>query len=212
MTEIIIADDHDIVREGIKAILQRDESYHIIDEALDGEEALEKIKEKNPDILLLDVSLPKISGLDIIERIHNISPKTKVIIITVHKSDYFLIEALQKGVKAYIHKSEVVEELLPALRKVEQDRIYVSSSLSSSFFEKFLWSGKKENSGRLTPRELEIMRLIARGKTSKEIAEILYISLRTVNNHRQNIFRKLGIHKSTDLIRYVIENKIIDLE
>ena len=209
---IIIADDHDVVRQGIKSVIQNDESYRVVAETTDGEMTVRKVEEKKPDILLLDISMPKGGGLDIIKKINWFSPETKVVIITVHKSDYYLIDAIKKGVKGYLHKSEVVKELIPALKKVIRDKIYISSSLSSIFSQKSLWDEKKIKSRQITPREIEVMRLIAQGKTSKEIAEILYISPRTADNHRQNIFGKLGIHKNTNLIKFIIESGIVDIE
>ena len=209
---IIIADDHDVVRHGIKGIVREEEFYHVIDETSDGEETLKKIEEKKPDILLLDISMPKVDGLNIIERICRSSARTRIIIVTVHKSNYYLIEAIRLGAKGYLHKSEVVGELVPALNTVMHNEIYVSSLFSPVFFEELLWKKEENKFRQLTQREYQVVRLVAQGKTSKQIAKTLCINHRTADNHRQNIFAKLGIHKSIDLVKFLIKNKVIDLE
>lgn len=211
---ILIADDHDIIREGIKNILRSHSMYQIIGEANNGEDALEKVRKLKPNILLLDISMPKISGLDIISQIKNISPKTKVIIITVHTAHAYIMKALKAGVRGYLVKGNAAEDLLPALRKVVDGKVYLSSAVSSFLIDKI--SGKEPQEALkkelLTSREEEILRLVVEGKTSKQIGQALYISPRTVENYKNNLLKKLGLNKTSDLIKYAIKHKLVDID
>lgn len=211
---IVIADDHDIIREGIKNILRGHPDYKIVDEAKDGEEVSEKVQKHKPDILLLDISMPKISGLDVIEQIHYISPKTKILIITVHKAHIYIMKAIQAGVKGYLQKENAGKELLPALAKVASGEVYLTSSVSSYLMERVLQKSAEEKTKDtlLTSREQEILRLVAEGKTAKEIARNLFISARTVENYKNAILKKLNLHRTSDLIKYAIKHKIVELE
>lgn len=213
-TTIVIADDHDIIRAGIKNILRNQPVYEVVGEAVDGEEVLGKVEEFKPDILLLDISMPKISGLDVIEQVHRLSPETKVLIITVHKGNAYIMRAFKAGVKGYLHKENAAEDLLPALRRVSSGQTYLSSAVSSYLVEKVSAKGmdKVLGEGVLTSREADILRLVAEGKTAKEVADVLYISPRTVENYKNSILKKLGFHRTSDLIKYAIEHKIIDID
>jgi len=211
---VLVADDHDIIRAGIRNILRGQSGYEVIAEAVDGEEVLTKVKELKPDILLLDISMPKINGLDIIEPIRRISPQTKIIILTVHKAQGYIMKALRAGAKGYLHKENAAEELLPALHKVANGKAYLSSAVSSYLVEKISEEEPEDGfkQGLLTEREEDILRLAVEGKTSKEIADILYISQKTVETHKKYIFKKLGLHKTSDLIKYAIKHKFVDIE
>ena len=213
-TSILIADDHDIIREGIKNILHGQSDYEVVEEARDGEEALTKVEKFKPDILLLDISMPKIGGLDIIEQIHRVSPETKILIITVHKANAYIIKALKEGVKGYLNKENAGEELLPALRKIAAGRIYLTSSVSSYLIEKTIQKSaeKIQEDTLLTAREKEILRLVAEGRSAKDIANIVFISRRTVENYKNTLLKKLGLHKTSDLIKYAIKHKIVDID
>ncbi|MCM8789411.1 MAG: response regulator transcription factor [Candidatus Omnitrophica bacterium] len=209
---IIIADDHDIIREGIKSVLKPHTQYQVLAEAKDGEDALEKVRELKPDILLLDITMPKVSGLDIIERLKRSSAKTKIIVISVHKIGSYVIKALRAGVSGYLNKDNVAEELITALSRVSAGRTYLGESISDYLSEVIREPEKSEiTKGKLlNERELDILRLVAEGKTAKEIADTLFLSRRTVENYKNSILKKLNLHKTSDLIKYAIENKIID--
>ncbi|OIO36219.1 MAG: hypothetical protein AUJ74_03110 [Candidatus Omnitrophica bacterium CG1_02_44_16] len=210
---VIIADDHDIIREGIKNILRNQKDYEVMAEAADGQEALDKVSALKPDILLLDITMPKKSGLEILDQLQRASKKTKILIISVHKADAYIMRALKSGVKGYLNKENAADDLLPALRKITAGQVYLSSQASSYLLEKASKGSEemaKENI--LSERETEVLRLVAEGKTAKEIAESLFISARTVENYKNNLLKKLGLHKSSDLIKYAIKNKIVDLE
>lgn len=211
---IIVADDHDIIREGIKNILRQQPDYEVVAEAVDGEEVIAAVEKFKPDILLLDISMPKIGGLDVIEQVHYISPKTKVLIISVHKSHPYIIKALSAGAKGYLHKETAGEELLPALMKLAADEIYLTSAVSSYLVEKALKRTVQEEpqKGLLTSREQEVLRLVAEGKTAREIAVALHISQRTVENYKNTLLKRLKLHRTSDLIKYAIKHKLVDIE
>ncbi len=211
--KIIVADDHDIIREGIKTILHKYDEYEVVGEAADGEEVLDKVARLKPDILLLDITMPKKSGLEIIEQIQRISRKTKIIIISVHKADAYVMRALKGGVRGYLNKENAADDLLPALRKVTAGQVFLSGEASSYIMEKV--SRAPDDMGKaatLSEREMDVLRLVAEGKTAKEIAGALFISARTVENYKNNMLHKLGFHKTSDLIKYAIKNKLVDLD
>jgi len=211
---IIIADDHDIVRAGIKNILRGQAGFKVVGEAVDGEMVLTKVKELKPDILLLDISMPKISGLDVIEQVHRISPRTKVVVITVHKAVVYVMKAFEAGVKGYLHKETAGEELLPALAKVAAGEVFLTSSVSSYLIERVLKKSQEEEpqADLLTSREREILRLVAEGKTVREIAAVLFISPRTVENYKNTLLKKLNLHRTSDLIKYAIKHRLVDID
>ncbi|MBI5872823.1 MAG: response regulator transcription factor [Candidatus Omnitrophica bacterium] len=211
--KILIADDHDIIREGIKNILRNQAAYEIAGEAQDGEEVLEKVASLKPDILLLDITMPKKSGLEIISQIQRLSKKTSILIISVHKADAYVMQALKAGVRGYLNKENAADDLLPALRKITAGQIYLSADVSTYLLEKASKSPQELAKEKiLSEREEQVLRLVAEGKTAKEIADALFISARTAENYKNNILKKLGLHKTSDLIKYAIKNKIVDIE
>jgi len=211
--KIMIADDHDIIREGIKTILRKYDEYDVVGEAANGEEVLERIGKIKPDILLLDITMPKKSGLEVIDQVQCICPKVKIIIISVHKADAYVMRALKGGVRGYLNKENAADDLLPALRKVAAGQVFLSGEASSYILDKVRRApddiGKAAN---LSEREMDVLRLVVEGKTAKEIAKSLFISARTVENYKTNMLRKLGFHKTSDLIKYAIKNKLVDLD
>jgi len=211
---IIIADDHDIIRTGIKNILRGQPEYEVVAEAVDGEEVAAKVKEHKPDILLLDISMPKISGLDVIEQVHYLSPETKILIISVHKAAAYIMKAFEAGVRGYLHKETAGEELLPALARIAAGEVFLTSSVSSYLVERVLKKSaeKEPQKGLLTSREQEILRLVADGKTAKEIAAALFISQRTVENYKNTLLKKLNLHRTSDLIKYAIKHRLVDID
>lgn len=212
--KIAIVDDHDIIRAGIKSVLEKHPQYAVCVEAADGEAALKAAEEFKPDIMLLDISMPKLSGLDIITRIKRVSPRTKIIIISVYKLGAYILKALRCGVNGYINKDNVAEELIPALSRVSAGGSYLGAEISN-----YLAQGAREPKGKEAPqglkilnaREQDVLRLTAEGKTAKEIAEIMFLSRRTVENYKNCILKKLNLHKTSDLIKYSLENKFLDV-
>lgn len=210
---ILIVDDHDIIREGIKTILRKHDEYEIVGEASDGEDALLKAAELKPDVVLLDITMPKRTGLEIIEQIQRVSRDTKIIVISVHKADAYVMRAMKGGVKGYLNKENAADDLLPALRKVTAGQVYLGDTASAYILEKVSGGGEEIKKGiDLSDRETEVLRLVVEGKTAKEIADVMFISSRTVENYKNNILKKLGLHKTSDLIKYAIKNKIVDID
>lgn len=208
---IIIVDDHDIIRAGIKSVLKPHAEYEVCAEAGDGDKALECVEEFKPDILLLDISMPKIGGLDIISRVKRVSPQTKIIIISVHKLGAYVLKALRQGVSGYLNKDNVAEELILALSRVSAGKVYLGEAISEYLADSVKEPKKKiEGAAILNERESDVLRLVVEGKTAKEIAEILFISRRTVENYKNSILKKLNLHKTSDLIKYSLENKFLD--
>ena len=209
---IAIVDDHDIIRLGVKSVLKKFSDYEICAEAGSAEEALNIAREISPDIMLLDISMPKLSGLDVISRIKRASPKTKIIIISVHKLGAYVLKALRQGVSGYLNKDNVAEELVTALSCVVKGKVYLGQEISQYLAETVKDPAKKPLSqGLLNERETDILRLVAEGKTAKEIAEVTFLSHRTVENYKNSIMKKLNLHRTSDLIKYSLENKILDV-
>lgn len=208
---IAIIDDHSIIRAGIKSVLSKHPEYEICAEGSNGEEALKIVEECKPDILLLDISMPKLGGLDIIARVKRISGQTKIIIVTVHKLAAYVLKSLRQGVSGYLNKDNVAEELLLALSSVANGKTYLGQATSEYLAQAAKEPKKKPIENLLNERELDILRLVAEGKTAKEMAQILFLSPRTVENYKNSILKKLNLHRTSDLIKYSFENKILDV-
>jgi len=209
---IVIVDDHDIIRAGIKSVLKPHAEYEVCAEAKNGDEALECVEKFKPDILLLDISMPKIGGLDIIARVKRVSPQTKIIIISVHKLGAYVLKALRQGVSGYLNKDNVAEELILALSRVGAGKVYLGEAISEYLADSVKEPKKKnEAMATLNERESDVLRLVVEGKTAKEMAEILFISRRTVENYKNSILKKMNLHRTNDLIKYALENKICDV-
>jgi len=212
--KIAIVDDHDIIRAGIKSVLEKHTQYEVCAEAANAEAALKVAEDFKPDIILLDISMPKVSGLDIINQIKRTSPKTKIIIISVYKLGAYILKALRCGVNGYINKDNVAEELIPALSRVAAGGTYLGTEISNYLAQTMQDSKKKEvpkGIEILNAREQDVLRLVAEGKTAKEIAEIMFLSRRTVENYKNSILKKLNLHKTSELIKYSLKNKFLDV-
>jgi DNA-binding NarL/FixJ family response regulator len=208
---VAIVDDHGIIRAGIKSVLARHSEYEICAEGANGEEALKLVEEFKPDILLLDISMPKLGGLDIIARVKRISPETKIIIISMHNLGAYILKALRQGVSGYLNKDNVAEELIIALGRVSGGKIYMGQATAEYLARSVKEPKKSAIENILNEREMDILRLVVEGKTTKEMAEVLFLSRRTVENYKNSILKKLNLHKTSDLIKYSFENKIIEV-
>jgi DNA-binding NarL/FixJ family response regulator len=204
--KIILADDHPLVRQGLRQVIEHEKDLFIAAECGDGESALAEIEKQSPDVLILDVDMPRTSGFDVLRRLRERRVKIKVILLTVHDEIEFFNEALNLGAQAYILKDCAIEEVISAIRSVTAGQNYVSQRLNQYFFHR---SNRSESNGlaNLTPTERQILKLIADYKTSKEIGEALFISPLTVKTHRRNINAKLEIEGSNALMRFALENK-----
>ena len=212
---IVIAEDHTILRAGLRALLSSRKDIEVIGEAGDGREAVRIVDKLVPDLLLIDLSMPKMNGIEAIREIKGRHPQIKVIVLTVHKSEEYIIASLDAGAKGYILKDASHNELILALEYVMDGKIFLSPSISDKVVGAYLEQKKKKNTSslldNLTSREQEILKLIAEGYRNKEIADHLFISLKTVEKHRSNLMQKLDRRNTAALTAYAIEKGIVSL-
>lgn len=211
MTTVIIADDHEMVRRGIRSVLEAEGSYRVLEEACDGLAAAQAVEKLKPDILFLDLHFPRLNGLDVLKQVRASSPRTKVLILTMHNDEPYVIEALRAGASAYLLKGSESREIVTALKEVMAGRRYLSAPLSEWAITVLTNKGADESEplSRLTRREKEVIQLAAEGFTTTEIAEKLFISARTCETHRANLMSKLGLQTQTDLVRFAIRKGLI---
>lgn len=215
---IIIIDDHPLFREGLKTIIGRDTCFKVVGEAGNGHEALGMAKRLKPDLIVVDISLPDQSGIQLTRDLRELLSDTKILIVSMHSKIDYIAEAFQAGATGYVVKESASERLLQALRSVAKGDYYLDSSVSHAVVENLMKSPLKAakitdaDYATLTPREQEVMRLLAEGLSSKEVAEKLFISSKTVENHRANIMSKLGLHSTIELIRYAAKLGLIDVD
>jgi DNA-binding NarL/FixJ family response regulator len=210
---IVLADDHTILREGLRALLTADPDFEVVGEAQDGREAVRSVERLSPDLLLMDLSMPRMSGIEAIREIKKRYPETKIIALTVHKAEEYLLSTLQAGADGYILKDATHEELAMAIKNVMTGKPYLSPGVSEKVIEGYLVGkeGVKSVSAweTLSQREREILKLIAEGYKNKEIAEDLCISLKTVEKHRANLMKKLDLHNAAALTVYAVEKGLV---
>lgn len=215
---ILVADDHEIVRRGICTLLQKHEGWEICGEASNGREAVEKARELKPDVVIVDIGMPNLNGLDATRRLLQQDPNSMVIVLTVTDADQVIREALDSGARGFVLKSDAARDLVSAVEALQSKRMFftprVNDLLLSGFLEKghTFSRGESPNLPTLTAREREITQLLAEGQSSKEAASALNLSTKTVETHRSNIMRKLNLHSIRDLVVYAIKNKIIQIE
>ena len=210
---IVLADDHTILREGLRALLSADPNFEIVGEADDGREAVRCVEKLGPDLLLMDLSMPRMSGMDAISEIKKRYPETKIIALTVHKTEEYLLTTLQAGVDGYVLKDATHDELVMAIHNVMAGKRYLSPGISEKVIEGYL-EGKEDSLSvsswqKLSQREREVLKLIAEGYKNKEIAEDLCISLKTVEKHRANLMKKLDLHNAAGLTVYAVEKGLV---
>jgi DNA-binding NarL/FixJ family response regulator len=210
---IVIAEDHMVLRQGLRALLNSSDDLDVVGEAGDGMAAIRCIREQNPDLVLLDLNMPKMDGISVIKEIKQIFPATKILALTMFKNEEYILEAFTSGADGYCVKSSSYEELLMAIRSVLSGRNYVSSEISDKVLDGYLESRKKikkESSlGKITSREREVLKLVGEGYQNKEIADYLCISPKTVEKHRANIMQKLDLHTASALTSYAIEKGLV---
>jgi len=210
---ILLADDHTILRDGIRALLEDEPDMIVIGEAEDGRTAVKLACELKPDVVLMDIAMPLLNGLEATRQIKHDCPQVKVLILTMHENEEYIRQVLASGAMGYILKDAAARELLDAIHAVRRGEAILSPAITRLVIENYLrWGDLQEDSTNgLSPREREVLQLIAEGYSNKQIAEILYISIKTVQAHRMNLMSKLDLHDRADLIKYAIQRKIIDL-
>jgi DNA-binding NarL/FixJ family response regulator len=207
---IVLADDHTIIRQGLKVMLES-EGFQVVGEAANGYEALKTCETLRPEVAVLDISMPLLNGLDAAREILKAEPRTKIILLTVHTQDRYVLQSLRVGVSGYLLKDNAAEELVQAIRAVCRGNMYLTSAVSRTVVQAFL-SARNDSGEPLTPRERQVLQLIAEGKTMKEVGAILGVSSRTADSHRTNIMNKLGIHDTASLVRYAISIGLVPPE
>jgi len=205
---IILADDHSLFRQGIRTILEKDRGIEVIAEAGDGLKLLELLKQMTPDMVILDISMPNLRGIEATREIKMILPDVKVLILSMHKDREYMYSAISAGAEGYLLKEDADTDLFAAIEKIRRDGHYISPLLLGEFtkdvFQSRLAGQSAQEGAPLTTREREVTKLIAEGNSNKVIADLLYISVRTVENHRANIMKKLNVKSTADLIKYAI--------
>jgi DNA-binding NarL/FixJ family response regulator len=210
---IVIAEDHTILREGLRALISSQEDLEVVGEAGDGREAVRQVEDLMPDLILMDLSMPKMNGIEAIREIRKRIPQTKILALTVHKTEEFILEVLQAGADGYIPKDASSNELMMAIRSVLMGKRYLCPSVSRVVIEGYLEARRTPESSTpwdtLTKREREILKLIAEGHKNKEIADYLCISVKTVEKHRANLMKKLDLHSAAALTAYAMERGLV---
>lgn len=210
---IVLAEDHRLLREGLKALLQTEKDLQIIGEAENGLEAIRCVEKHAPDLILLDLSMPKMSGISVIKEIKSRFPEVKILALTIHESDQYVLEAFQSGADGYCLKDASRDELLIAIKSVLNGKTYISPGISEGIMVGYL-EGKKIIKGStawdsITQREKDVLKLIGEGYRNKEIADFLNISVKTVEKHRANVMKKLDLHNVSALTAYAIQKKLV---
>lgn len=205
---VLLADDHAIVRQGFRALLERG-GFDVIAEATNGQEAVRLTKERKPDIAVLDLSMPLMNGLEAGREIQRHHPETRTVLLTMHTEEHHIAAALRAGIRAYVLKTQAAEDLIQAIRAVMRREIYMSPGVSSLVVDAFL-SGQQAPGDPLAPRERQVLQLVAEGKTSKEIAVLLGLSVKTAESYRTRIMEKLDIHQTAGLVRYAIRQGFVE--
>jgi DNA-binding NarL/FixJ family response regulator len=210
MLHILVADDHGIVRSGLKMLIDRQEGMRVVSEAGDGVEAVERTLRDRPDVAILDVAMPRMTGIQAAREIKAHSPDTHVVLLSMHDEEGYLFDALKAGASGYVLKRAADEELVEAVRRVAAGGSFLSASTQGELVKEWLDDGVEVPRDQLTPRELDVVKLIAEAYTNKQIAQILKVSEKTVESHRGNLLAKLGMRDRVELVRYAIRRGLIE--
>lgn len=211
---ILVADDHEIVRQGIRALLKAHPGWEVVGEATNGREAVEKTAQLKPDIVILDIGMPSLNGLNATRQILHADPQVKVLILTMHESDQVVREVLEAGARGYLLKSDAGRDLTAVVEALQRNKTFFTSKVAEMVLDNFR-KGKPRAEGAmkdiLTTREREVVQLLAEGKSTKEVAVALGLSVKTAETHRSNIMRKLDIHSVSELVLYAVRNNIVQV-
>jgi two-component system, NarL family, response regulator NreC len=215
-TRILLADDHQVVREGFRALLEAEPDFEIVAETGDGLDAVRKVEQHKPHVLVVDLMMPGLNGLEVARQISQRSPRTRIVVLSMHANEAYVLEALKNGASAYVLKDSSAAELVRAVREALAGRRYLSPPLSELAIDSYIQRARTSDTldlhDTLTNREREVLQLAAEGHTNAEIAGRLFISPRTVETHRANVLHKLGLRSQTELVRYALQRGILPME
>ena len=207
--KLLVADDHEVVRNGVRSLLEAQPGWHVTAEASNGREAVEKAKRLKPDVVVLDIGMPSLNGLEAARQMIKNDPHIKIVILTMHESESLIREVLKVGARGYVSKADAIQDLVTAINAVRSGVTFFTAKVSEIVLEGYLDKSGATNS-RLTPRQREIIQLLAEGQSSKEIAVALGLSVKTADTHRANIMRRLNCHSASEIVRYAVRNHIIE--
>jgi two-component system response regulator NreC len=214
--KVLLAEDHTIVRKGIRSLLDGEPDIEVVGEAEDGREAVEKVEELSPDIVLMDITMPHLNGLDATRQIKKMFPEVKVLGLTMYTNEEYILQLLQAGASGYLVKQTAPDELVSAIQAAHRGEAFLSPAVSKTIIEEYLRHNEttiqEDSYDKLTIREREILQLVTEGYSNREISEKLHISIKTVGVHRTNLMEKLDIHNTPELVKYAIRKGIISLE
>jgi two-component system, NarL family, response regulator NreC len=210
--KVFLVDDHPVVREGVRSCLRKYEQVEVVGEAANGHEAIDRAKEFAPDIILMDVTMPGMNGLEATKCLKAVCPQCHVLIFTVHEKREFVREMIQSGARGYIRKNTSPMELVSAIERIHRGETFFMPDVAQAFFDDYVLNGGRvEETRELSEREKQVLKLIVSGLANKEMADRLSLSVRTVEKHRQKIMQKLGIHKATELVKFAITRGLVSL-
>jgi DNA-binding NarL/FixJ family response regulator len=210
MLQILLADDHGIVRSGLRMLIERQEGMRVVAEAEDGVDAVERTLKERPDVAILDVSMPRMTGIQATREIKAHAPDTTVLLLSMHDDERYFFDALKAGASGYVLKRQADDELIAAVRSVAAGQPFLSAATQGTLMKEWLERGDEQPKDPLTPRELDVVKLIAEAYTNKQIAEILKVSEKTVESHRGNVLQKLGMRDRVELVRYAIRRGLVE--
>jgi DNA-binding NarL/FixJ family response regulator len=210
---VLLADDHSIVRRGMRSLLETENSVEVIAEAADGLEALRLCEEHHPDLLILDVAMPKLNGIDVAARSQKMDPPPRTIMLSMHLDESYVMRSINAGARGYLLKDATDEDLLPAIRAVAAGKSFfspaVSGVLAEEYMEQLKGRGLTDSYDLLTDREKEVLQLLAEGRSNKEVAALLDVGLSTVETHRANLMQKLNLHSTAEIVLYAVRKRLI---
>jgi DNA-binding NarL/FixJ family response regulator len=210
---VLLADDHAIVRRGLRSLLETEPGLSIVGEAADGLEALRLCEETHPDVLIVDIAMPRLNGIDVAARAQKLEPPPRTLILSMHSDESYIIRALAAGARGYLLKESTDEDLLPAIRAVAAGRPFFSAAVASVLMEDYMRQlktrGLTDSHHLLTDREKEVLQLLAEGRSNKEVATLLDLSVSTVETHRANLMQKLNLHNTAEIVLYAVRKGII---